>query len=100
MEAHLDDEWGDKAQSLRTLGRVRPGLFVSYLSFQWFMKKLPNATSKPPARDSHLRDMPRAGFVCWSDTFKKEDCCDEARFGAGGNAGCWDMVYTFRRCCK
>eukprot|EP00421_Protoceratium_reticulatum_P037158 CAMPEP_0168463622 /NCGR_PEP_ID=MMETSP0228-20121227/55153_1 /TAXON_ID=133427 /ORGANISM="Protoceratium reticulatum, Strain CCCM 535 (=CCMP 1889)" /LENGTH=263 /DNA_ID=CAMNT_0008479089 /DNA_START=81 /DNA_END=869 /DNA_ORIENTATION=+ len=48
-EAHgdeLDDTLGTRAWPMRTLGRVRPGLFVSYLSFQWFVQKLPSATGK------------------------------------------------------
>merc|ERR1712224_1012176 len=38
-QSELDDNFGPAAFPTRTLGRVRPGLFVSYLSFQWFMKK-------------------------------------------------------------
>eukprot|EP00435_Cladocopium_sp_Y103_P042751 s444_g11.t2 len=97
VEDQLDDDWGLKIQSLRTLGRVRPGLFVSYNSFQWFMKKLPNADSA--STGDHLRAS-NPGYVCWSEGFRKEDCCDEERFGPEGNPKCWDLVFTQDRCCK
>ncbi|CAK9058067.1 unnamed protein product [Durusdinium trenchii] len=97
MEDELDDDWGSQVQSLRTLGRVRPGLFVSYNSFQWFMKKLPHVTSR--SSKPFWPSVSNAGYVCWSAGFRKEDCCDEARFGPSGNAKCWDLVFTYERCC-
>mmetsp|Transcript_5851 Transcript_5851/g.16637 ORF Transcript_5851/g.16637 Transcript_5851/m.16637 type:complete len:388 (-) Transcript_5851:212-1375(-) len=108
-EAHqgeLDDELGPRAQPLRTLGRARPGLFVSYLSFQWFMRKLPGGAPGPapaghygaPARAAP--EAAPAGFDCWSGGYEAGDCCDEQRFGPGGNLKCWDIVFTFEQCCR
>ena len=39
MKDELDDDLGLRAKSVRTLGRARHGLYVSYNSFQWFMQK-------------------------------------------------------------
>lgn len=96
FEAQLDDTLGTECQELRTLGRVRPGLFVSYNSFQWFMRKLPDLPVEVLARTEEAP----ATFDCWSAGYQRKDCCDEARFGEGGNAQCWDLVFTFERCCS
>jgi len=113
--AELDDSFGPQVQPWRTLGRARPGLFVSYLSFQWFMRKLPDASDRRLAADgrrergSHVAGAAGSGvsalgasvasFDCWSDGYQPGDCCDEVRHGPGGNAKCWDIVFTFQRCC-
>ena len=47
MKDELDDGWGLKVRHIRVLGCVRPGLFVSDRSFQWFMKKLPHVPTAP-----------------------------------------------------
>ncbi|CAE8645892.1 unnamed protein product, partial [Polarella glacialis] len=99
VEADLDDEFGPRVQPMRTLGRARPGLFVSYLSFQWFMRKLPHVTTKQRAASKTAGAAADAGFDCWSDGFQPGDCCNEAKFGKGGSAKCWDLVFTFDRCC-
>jgi len=89
--AELDDTLGDVAQPMRTLGRARPGLFVSYLSFQWFMKKKPHTkstikhTDDPVPSDGKPMGLTSPTFDCWSGGYRAEDCCDEDRFGQGGN---------------
>mmetsp|Transcript_104835 Transcript_104835/g.333610 ORF Transcript_104835/g.333610 Transcript_104835/m.333610 type:complete len:368 (-) Transcript_104835:78-1181(-) len=108
-EAHgreLDDTLGKRAWPTRTLGRARPGLFVSYLSFQWFLRKLPDAelppdATVPPSRAAAAvpAASAAAAFDCWSDGYEEGDCCDVQRFGSGGNPKCWDLVFTFARCC-
>lgn len=110
-EAHqmeLDDDFGPAVQSMRTLGRPRPGLFVSYQSFQWFIRKPVNAAAvdskpvkmSPLARGGFAPSQADAGFDCWSDGYSKEDCCDEQRHGVGGNPSCWDLVFTYEQCCS
>lgn len=94
--SELDDTLGERVKDLRTLGRVRPGLFVSYNSFQWFMRKLPGATPLSPLLDPATAP---AGFDCWSSGYKEGDCCDSDKFGPDGNSDCWDLVFTFERCC-
>lgn len=99
-EAHggeLDDTLGERVRDMRTLGRARPGLFVSYNSFQWFMRKLPGVA--PPALGTPDRAAAPAGFDCWSDGYQASDCCDPGRFGPEGNTECWDLVFTLERCC-
>ena len=96
VQEELDDDWGLRVQSLRTLGRVRPGLFVSYNSFQWFMKKLPHVKSD----QVRSQQVENPAYSCWSEGFQPEDCCDEDRFGPGGNPNCWDLVFTQERCCR
>lgn len=99
-EAHareLDDTLGERVRDMRTLGRARPGLFVSYNSFQWFMRKLPGVAPLPPGTPDHT--VATAGFDCWSDGYDSSDCCDPDRFGPEGNSDCWDLVFTFDRCC-
>lgn len=92
----LDDTLGERVRDMRTLGRARPGLFVSYNSFQWFMRKLPGVAPTPSVLD---RAVAPAAFDCWSDGYKASDCCDSDRFGPEGNSQCWDLVFTFERCC-
>lgn len=108
LEADVDDSLGQQAataRSPRTLGRVRRGLFVSYRSFQWFMRKSPELTSTSRGNVSlaysiaALGSQGAAGEDCWSGGFGAEQCCDEDRFGHGGNPLCWDLVFTFDRCC-
>mmetsp|Transcript_60357 Transcript_60357/g.127851 ORF Transcript_60357/g.127851 Transcript_60357/m.127851 type:complete len:928 (-) Transcript_60357:7-2790(-) len=37
---------------------------------------------------------------CWDDDrFTYDECCDEDRFGTGGNPACWSTDYTFEHCC-
>lgn len=37
---------------------------------------------------------------CWDDkSFTYERCCDTARFGERGNAGCWSGAHTYDHCC-
>merc|ERR1719229_1398938 len=102
-QAELDNDFGPRVQPMRTLGRARPGLFVSYLSFQWFMRKRPDTTSRTSARTPRLERQASSeravGFDCWSDGYGKEDCCDVQRHGPGGNLKCWDIVFTFAQCC-
>ena len=95
----LDDDWGLKVRHLRVLGRVRPGLFVSYRSFQWFMKK-PFSAVDPPKDIKEPEQATEAtpGFICWSEGYRWEDCCHE-KFGPGGNANCWDVMFTHAKCC-
>merc|ERR1719510_1146260 len=75
-EAHtpeLDDTFGSRAWPMRTLGRARPGLFVSYNSFQWFMRKLPDAIPSIGGRAASVPTLvegPLTGFDCWSDGYK------------------------------
>lgn len=101
IEEELDDEWGLKFQPLRTLGRMRPGLFVSYQSLQWFMKKLSMKKLSKVKNTWQQRhpSMSNAGYVCWSIGFQKDGCCNETRFGPGGNSKCWDLLFTHERCC-
>merc|ERR1712150_98084 len=90
----LDDGFGPRAQPLRTLGRARPGLFVSYLSFQWFMRKKHDVIVKPVSDDHFVMStklapqMTTSSFDCWSDGYEAKDCCDEQQFGLGGNPKC------------
>jgi len=101
-QSQLDDSLGKAAQgqgdfSGRTLGRPRHGLFVSYLSFQWFMRKRSDGLQ---ALDQHVtQDGADASFDCWSGGFGQGDCCDEGRYGPDGNPMCWDIVFTFEQCC-
>lgn len=94
VKDHLDDQWA-RNQHIRVLGRVRPGLFISYLSNQWFMKKL----AEPSIESSPKEIVNTAAYDCWSGRFAEELCCDVARFGPEGNIFCWDLVFTFERCC-
>ena len=96
MKDELDDDWGLKVRHIRVLGRVRPGLFVSYRSFQWFMKKLPHV---PTAPTEDPRKTISPGYSCWSEGYQWPDCCHE-KFGPGGNPKCWDVMFTFERCCR
>lgn len=98
IQADLDETLGAEAQPLRTLGRARPGLFVSYNSFQWFMRKLPDAAPRAAMAPSASAEED-AGFDCWSSGFSKANCCDVRKFGPGGDPACWDIVFTFDRCC-
>eukprot|EP00929_Paragymnodinium_shiwhaense_P045466 TRINITY_DN23231_c0_g3_i1.p1 TRINITY_DN23231_c0_g3~~TRINITY_DN23231_c0_g3_i1.p1 ORF type:complete len:388 (-),score=59.31 TRINITY_DN23231_c0_g3_i1:75-1238(-) len=110
-EAELDDTLGPVVRDMRTLGRARPGLFVSYNSFQWFMRKLPDADIKRRAKTTTQSKLagsagvnsaakaPGPAFDCWTEGYGASDCCDEERFGPGGNAACWDLMFTFDRCC-
>lgn len=108
-EADVDDSLGQQAaaaHSSRTLGRVRRGLFVSYLSFQWFMRKSPEAAGASRGNFSLAEGIATlggqgvAGEDCWSGGFGAEDCCDEDRYGHGGNPKCWDLIFTFDSCCQ
>eukprot|EP00929_Paragymnodinium_shiwhaense_P105527 TRINITY_DN70580_c0_g1_i2.p1 TRINITY_DN70580_c0_g1~~TRINITY_DN70580_c0_g1_i2.p1 ORF type:complete len:321 (-),score=47.18 TRINITY_DN70580_c0_g1_i2:482-1444(-) len=36
---------------------------------------------------------------CWAQGFTPEFCCDIVAFGDEGNVVCWDMTYSFKRCC-
>eukprot|EP00928_Gymnodinium_smaydae_P012638 TRINITY_DN14587_c0_g4_i3.p1 TRINITY_DN14587_c0_g4~~TRINITY_DN14587_c0_g4_i3.p1 ORF type:complete len:264 (-),score=63.13 TRINITY_DN14587_c0_g4_i3:265-1056(-) len=94
----LDDDLGPQAQPLRTLGRPRRGLFVSYNSFQWFIRKRVGVEAVAPSRQTAVAET--VDFDCWSDGYDSGDCCDEERFGPGGNKNCWDIVFTFEQCCK
>ncbi|CAE7189706.1 unnamed protein product, partial [Symbiodinium necroappetens] len=82
VEADLDDDLGKEVQGLRTLGRVRAGVFVSYQSFQWFMRKRLVAQ----AEATRERADPGSGYSCWSDGFDAKLCCDEKKYGPGGEA--------------
>eukprot|EP00746_Dinoflagellata_sp_MGD_P132426 gnl/MRDRNA2_/MRDRNA2_66138_c0_seq1.p1 gnl/MRDRNA2_/MRDRNA2_66138_c0~~gnl/MRDRNA2_/MRDRNA2_66138_c0_seq1.p1 ORF type:complete len:349 (-),score=53.91 gnl/MRDRNA2_/MRDRNA2_66138_c0_seq1:35-1081(-) len=102
-QAELDDNFGPDAFPTRTLGRVRPGLFVSYLSFQWFIKKSLDAGVLFEQESRRTMVGPSgtaANFDCWSGGFGKEDCCNVARYGEEGNPKCWDIMFTFSRCCN
>ncbi|CAE7349492.1 unnamed protein product [Symbiodinium sp. CCMP2592] len=94
--ADLDDGLGKEVQDLRTLGRVRAGVFVSYQSFQWFLRKRLVTT----AQSEVTRDQIDPGYSCWTDGFDARLCCDEKKYGPGGFRNCWDLVFTFDRCCK
>eukprot|EP00933_Yihiella_yeosuensis_P006757 TRINITY_DN111532_c0_g1_i1.p1 TRINITY_DN111532_c0_g1~~TRINITY_DN111532_c0_g1_i1.p1 ORF type:complete len:390 (+),score=66.20 TRINITY_DN111532_c0_g1_i1:59-1171(+) len=98
MEGQLDDDFGRIAQPLRTLGRPRKGLFVSYNSFQWFIRKPWNATDQVITQSG--QDAASSSYDCWSDGYGPADCCDKGKFGPQGNEGCWDLVFTYDRCCK
>ncbi|CAE7409215.1 unnamed protein product [Symbiodinium sp. CCMP2592] len=93
VEADTDDQLGEQAQGLRTLGRVAPGVFVSYESYQWFMRK--HFGARPPNAAKR-----GGGAHCWTQHFGPERCCDESKHGPGGDKGCWDTVYTFEKCCE
>lgn len=108
LGADVDDSLGQQsatARSPRTLGRIRRGLFVSYRSFQWFMRKSPEPTRTGrgnlslACRIAATASQGAAGEDCWSGGFGAEECCDEERHGPGGNHLCWDLVFTFDRCC-
>eukprot|EP00747_Dinoflagellata_sp_TGD_P213744 gnl/TRDRNA2_/TRDRNA2_86661_c0_seq1.p1 gnl/TRDRNA2_/TRDRNA2_86661_c0~~gnl/TRDRNA2_/TRDRNA2_86661_c0_seq1.p1 ORF type:complete len:375 (+),score=54.73 gnl/TRDRNA2_/TRDRNA2_86661_c0_seq1:101-1225(+) len=99
-ESELDDTLGPIAQPMRTLGRPRPGLFVSYNSFQWFLRKRASAAAGPSTATKAPSVAPTAAsYDCWSDGYNEGTCCDEARHGPGGNKDCWDLVFTFEQCC-
>jgi len=99
-QAELEDELGQRAHGMRTLGRTRPGLFVSYLSFQWFMqKRLKIDSLVATSMTAPFSVAPKSSLDCWSDGFDSGDCCDEAKFGLGGNPKCWDLMFTFEQCC-
>jgi len=98
-QAELDDDVGQKAHPTRTLGRPRPGLFVSYQSFQWFMQKRSDVDVSTMDSKAGVTKPSSAAFDCWSDGFEKGDCCDEQAHGPGGNLKCWDLVFTFEQCC-
>mmetsp|Transcript_66856 Transcript_66856/g.157523 ORF Transcript_66856/g.157523 Transcript_66856/m.157523 type:complete len:339 (-) Transcript_66856:46-1062(-) len=97
IEEQLDDTLGEQAWPARTLGRARKGLFVSYNSVQWFMRKLRSGrtpTAQPKETANSL------GWSCWAEGFSAKECCDEVQHGPGGKTACWDLVYTFERCCR
>ncbi|CAK0864307.1 unnamed protein product [Prorocentrum cordatum] len=107
--ADADDSLGRQAaaaRSPRTLGRVRRGLFVSYLSFQWFMRKSPELAGASGGNISLTESIATLGSRgdvgedCWSGGFGAADCCDEDRYGRGGNPKCWDLIFTFDSCCQ
>lgn len=70
MKDELDDGWGLKVRHIRVLGCVRPGLFVSDRSFQWFMKKLPHVPTAP-GEDPRTTISP--GYSCWSEGYQWQD---------------------------
>jgi len=37
---------------------------------------------------------------CWGHGITAELCCDVLKYGAQGNIGCWDEIYTFEGCCR
>jgi len=88
----LDDDFGRSAEAWgRVLGRVQRGLFLSYNSIQFFMRKLPDGVREP--------DPPTlTSFDCWGGGFDGGGCCSTAH-GPGGNPDCWDQVYSFKLCC-
>ena len=84
MKDELDDGWGLKVRHIRVLGCVRPGLFVSDRSFQWFMKKLPHV----PLAQRSVLDIAVGAKDISGRTW--QDCCLE-KFGPG-NPKCWDVA--------
>lgn len=103
VQTEVDNDFGDLIQPMRTLGRVRHGLFVSYNSFQWFMKKRLQPTREtleaPVTTSTNIATIPGATLDCWSSGYSPKKCCNETQFGNGGNKDCWDIVFTFDRCC-
>lgn len=104
-EQELDDNLG--ASVSRTLGRVRHGLYVTYQTFQWFVRKpvswrrgaLPRAAAAALVEARATPSSAKATkWDCFSGGFTHEYCCD-AEKAREGDTSCWDIMYTYEKCC-
>ena len=79
---------------------VKPGLAVSFPSHQWIMRKNADPGYDKPSKELHAL---RGQFGNWATMdcfgvqgFSKDSCCGN---GPPGNHKCWDVFFTFEKCC-
>eukprot|EP00931_Biecheleriopsis_adriatica_P046124 TRINITY_DN26473_c0_g2_i1.p1 TRINITY_DN26473_c0_g2~~TRINITY_DN26473_c0_g2_i1.p1 ORF type:complete len:367 (-),score=65.47 TRINITY_DN26473_c0_g2_i1:5-1045(-) len=99
-EAELDDDLGIEVL------RVRRGLFLSRLAWQWFVRKPLNWQPGPAielvyawrSKAVSLTNPQEPPWDCFTGDWASEEarCCGQAD---GGVQGCWDAHFTYEKCC-
>lgn len=105
----LDDSALKVVRRTQSIIRVRHGVFITVSSWQWIVKKQEGLHEVAPlnlglisgSREHFLeRAVPKPAWDCFHGEYadKKGACCDTAR-GPKGDASCFDLHYTFNKCC-